>query len=87
MKTNKKFLSLIDLLRYRGTNEGNKKTYTFLFNGQTEANSLTYGEFERRAQAIAAKLQTMRIAKGERALLLYSQGLDFMCAFFGCLYA
>lgn len=87
MKTNNKFLSLIDLLRYRATNEGNKKAYTFLFNGQTEANSLTYGELERRARAIAAKLETMGIAKGERALLLYSQPLDFICAFFGCLYA
>ena len=87
MKTNNKFLSLIDLLRYRATNEGNKKAYTFLLNGQTEANILTYGELERRARAIAAKLETMEIAKGERALLLYSQGLDFIFAFFGCLYA
>ncbi|NEO42373.1 MAG: fatty acyl-AMP ligase [Moorea sp. SIOASIH] len=87
MKTDTKFSSLIDLLRYRGTNEGNQKAYTFLLNGRIEADSLTYGELEKKARAIAAQLQIMGITKGERALLLYSQGLDFICAFFGCLYA
>ncbi|NEQ63655.1 MAG: fatty acyl-AMP ligase [Moorea sp. SIO4A1] len=87
MNTNKKFTSLIDLLCYRGTNEPNQKAYTFISNGKTETASLTYGELEKRSRAIAAQLQEMGVTRGERALLLYSQPLDFICAFFGCLYA
>ena len=37
-------------------------------------------------RAIAASLQAMEMG-GERALLLYPSGLDFVAAFFGCLYA
>ena len=47
---------------------------------------LTWGELDRRARAIAAAL-TEAGAAGERALLLYPPGLDYLAAFFGCLYA
>lgn len=46
---------------------------------------LTYGELDRQARAIGALLQQHN-AEGERALLLYPQGLDVMAAFLGCLY-
>ena len=38
------------------------------------------------ARAIAAHLQAVSAA-GDRALLLYPAGLQFLAAFFGCLYA
>src|SRR5690606_14436330 len=47
---------------------------------------LTYADLDRRARAIAARLQSMNLA-GERALLLYPPGFDYIEAFFGCLYA
>ena len=40
-----------------------------------------------RARSIAADLQGTRLWVGERALLLYPAGLEFIAAFFGCLYA
>src|SRR5262249_30431890 len=46
----------------------------------------TYGDLHRRARAIAAKLQE-RMTAGERVLLVFPPGLDFISAFFGCLYA
>ena len=49
-------------------------------------NSWTYAELDRRARAIAAWLQSLGL-QGERALLLYPAGLDFIAAFFGCVYA
>ncbi|NET66088.1 MAG: amino acid adenylation domain-containing protein [Moorea sp. SIO1G6] len=58
--------------------------YIFLQNGETESGSLTYGELDRQATAIASHLQSM---PGERALLLYPSGLEFISAFMGCLYA
>lgn len=60
--------------------------YTYLVDGETTEASLTYEELDRRARAIAAVLQGAG-AFGERVLLLYPSGLDFLAAFFGCLYA
>ena len=41
---------------------------------------------EQRSRAIAVQLQAHSLS-GERALLLYPPGLDYLAAFFGCLYA
>ncbi len=81
-----KFSTLADLLRYRSQNNPDPKIYTFLQDGEIEAGSLTYPEVERQAQAIAANLQSLD-ASGERVLLLYPPGLEFIAGFFGCLYA
>ena len=51
-----------------------------------EGDSLTYGELDRRARGIGAWLEAHG-ARGERVLLLYPAGLDYIAAFFGCLYA
>ncbi|NEO35901.1 MAG: amino acid adenylation domain-containing protein [Moorea sp. SIOASIH] len=79
-----KFLSLVDLLGDRAQAMPNQLAYIFLQNGETPSGSLTYGELDRQATAIAADIQSMQ---GERALLLYPSGLEFITAFFGCLYA
>ena len=47
---------------------------------------LTYAELDRGARRIAAWLQRHRSA-GDRVILLYPPGTDFVEAFFGCLYA
>lgn len=78
--------TLIELLRYRAQNQPNQKAYTFLHRGVDEAGTLTYQGLEDRSRAIAAYLQSLDAA-GERALLLYQPGLDYIAAFFGCLYA
>ena len=78
------FLSLVDLLGDRAQGMGDQLAYIFLKNGETPSGSLTYGELDRQARAIASHLQSMQ---GERALLLYPSGLEFITAFFGCLYA
>ena len=48
--------------------------------------SLSYGELDRRARGVAARLAERGLA-GEPVLLLYPSGLDYVVAFFGCLYA
>ena len=78
-----KFSTLVELLEYRAE-QPNQVAYTFI--GQGEEARITYGELEQQARVIAAHLQS-RKACGERALLLYPPGLDFIAAFFGCLYA
>ncbi|HEX5886431.1 MAG TPA: condensation domain-containing protein, partial [Pyrinomonadaceae bacterium] len=86
VETESKLSTLIDLLRFRSLNEPTLTAYSYLADAEDETSSITYGELDRRARAVAAVLQR----KGwqhERALLLYPPGLDFIVGFFGCLYA
>jgi acyl-CoA synthetase (AMP-forming)/AMP-acid ligase II len=78
--------SFVALLRRRASEDPDRPAYTFLADGDVERGALTYAEVDRRARAIAATLQSFGLA-GERALLLYPPGLDYVAAFFGCLYA
>jgi len=78
--------TLVELLQQRTQSQPNKLAYTFLVDGETEKASLTYAQLEQQVRTVAAQLQEMK-ASGERALLLYPQGLDYVIAFFGCLYA
>ncbi|MBO1049492.1 MAG: AMP-binding protein [Dolichospermum sp. DEX182a] len=77
---------ILDILTYRSHYQSDKSAYLFLQNGETESATITYGELDKQAKAIAAHLQSMQM-QGERALLLYPSGLEFITAFFGCLYA
>lgn len=80
------FNTFVDLLLERASRQPDKQIYTFLKGGETELASLTYGGLDTSARAIAAQLQTL-CRPGDRALLLYQPGLDFVSAFLGCLYA
>lgn len=78
--------TLVDLLRQRAERQADDRAYTFLVDGESEEVHLTYGELDRQARAIGAWLKSQGL-KGQRALLLYPPGLDFIAAFFGCQYA
>ncbi len=78
--------TLIELLRRRALQQPEHRAYTYLLDGEIEAAHLTYAELDCQARAIGAMLQSYG-ASGERALLLYPTGLEFIAAFFGCLYA
>jgi acyl-CoA synthetase (AMP-forming)/AMP-acid ligase II len=78
--------TFVELLRDRAIRLGESRAFTFLPDGEMEGDRLTYGELDQRGRAIAAILQSFQ-ARGERALLLYPPGLEFIAGFFGCLYA
>jgi acyl-CoA synthetase (AMP-forming)/AMP-acid ligase II len=79
--------SLVALGRERAATHGETPLYTFLPDrGPEEGAQLTCADLDRRARAIAATLQQLG-AGGQRALLLYPPGLEFIASFFGCLYA
>ena len=80
------FANLIELLRARTAEHGPRVAFRFLADGETEESRLTYEELELRARAIAVALAP-QAAAGERALLFYTGGLEFIAAFWGCLYA
>ncbi|HEY6321946.1 MAG TPA: fatty acyl-AMP ligase [Thermoanaerobaculia bacterium] len=79
--------SLVELGRARAATLGDQPLYTFLpERGGEDVAQLSYAGLDLRARAIAAALQRLG-ASGQRALLLYPPGLEFVAAFFGCLYA
>jgi amino acid adenylation domain-containing protein/non-ribosomal peptide synthase protein (TIGR01720 family) len=74
------------LLRERALSRPDRLAYTYLSEDGREESTLTYCQLDRRARAIAVALREYGISRG-RALLVYPPGLDFLPAFFGCLYA
>ena len=78
--------TLVELLRTRVLEEPGHRAYTYLLDGETKEVTLSYAELDEQARAIGAQLLSMG-ASGERVLLLYPSGLEFITAFFGCLYA
>jgi acyl-CoA synthetase (AMP-forming)/AMP-acid ligase II/acyl carrier protein len=80
------FSSFVEILRFRASEQPKQKAYSFLLDGETEEAHLTYEELDCQARCIAALLQSRGVS-GERALLLYPPGLEYIAAFFGCLYA
>ncbi|MDF5732675.1 MAG: AMP-binding protein, partial [Rhizonema sp. PD38] len=81
------FSTLVELLRWRAIHQFQQKAYSFLLDGEVEGFDLTYGELDEQARRVGALLQSCGVIGGERALLLYPPGLEFIAAFFGCLYA
>jgi acyl-CoA synthetase (AMP-forming)/AMP-acid ligase II len=78
--------SLVDLFRRHAQERPDLVLYRFLGNGENESDRLGCAQLDRRARAIAASLQ-LTAEPGDRALLLYPPGLEFIAAFMGCLYA
>ena len=74
------------MLRYRCHSQRDDLAFLYLANGESDEIPLTYFELDRQARAIGAWLQEQKLV-GKRVLLLYPPGVDFIAAFFGCLYA
>ncbi|BAZ43872.1 amino acid adenylation domain protein [Chondrocystis sp. NIES-4102] len=81
-----KYTSVIQLLSDRAVKQPNATAFTFLEDGENRETTVTYQQLDLRSRQIATKLQALGL-EGERALLLYPSGLDYLAAFFGCLYA
>jgi amino acid adenylation domain-containing protein/thioester reductase-like protein len=78
--------TLVDLLLRQADTHPDKLAYAFSEGEDVPDVTITYSELDHKVRAIAAELYEAGGA-GERALLLYPPGLDFIAAFLGCLYA
>lgn len=78
--------SLVELLQDNASEQPMRRAFTYLGDKEDEVVHITAGELDRQARAIGSYLQELN-GRGERALLVYGAGLDFIAAFFGCLYA
>ncbi|WP_107668416.1 fatty acyl-AMP ligase [Cyanothece sp. BG0011] len=86
LKNLQPFPTLLDILAYQVEHQSEKTGYIFLEDGESESSRLTYQALETQAKAIATTLQSCTKI-GDRALLLYHPGPEFLTAFFACLYA
>lgn len=78
--------TLIDILQWRAANYSHALAFRFLKDGEYDETLLTYESLNNAARSIAALLQSS-VKPGDRVVLLFQPGLDFITAFFGCLYA
>lgn len=78
--------SWVDLLRRRAIQQPEQKVFRFLGYEEGQDASMTYGELDRRARAIAAPLQALGVV-GQRVMIMYPPSIEYITAFFGCLYA
>lgn len=78
--------TFVEVLRQRASEQPNQRAYTYLVDGETDEVALSFAEVDRDARAFAVALRDLGLS-GERALLLFPPGLEFVTAFFGCLYA
>lgn len=79
------FKNLVDVLQKRAEQNAGKTLYTYLLDGESEEEKLSYAELDQSSRHWGAFFQHAN-AKGERALLLYPPGLEYIRAFMGCLY-
>lgn len=78
--------SIIELLESRAELHPEKVAFTFLPDGEDTGITVTYGQLSLRAKATAVRF-AVSAKPGDRALMLFPSGLEFIYAFFGCLYS
>lgn len=76
--------TLTEMLDARASDAPDARAVVFLENGQE--NPISYARLHQRARAIAVGLRE-RFSPGDRLLLVYAPGVEYIEAFFGCLYA
>lgn len=78
--------TMVERLLQHEQNIPDKVVYILLEDGINEKDSITYAGMIKKAKAIAAFLLESG-KKGDRVLLLFPTGIEFITTFFGCLFA
>ena len=78
--------TLVEMLRRRARGVVRHHGYTFETRDREAQERLSFETLDQRAGAIAARLRRV-VQPGDRVVLSYGPGLDFVQAFCGCLYA
>ncbi|HTF96328.1 MAG TPA: amino acid adenylation domain-containing protein [Cellvibrio sp.] len=77
--------SLVDIAQHWAEVKPDHVAYRFLTNDGLVSASITYRELDSKAKSIASRLQQANTHS--QALLIFPPGLEFIEAFWGCLYA
>ncbi|MGY2376657.1 non-ribosomal peptide synthetase [Pseudomonas sp. SDO524_S393] len=78
--------TLVESLQRRAAQTPDQVALRFLAESAEHSVVLSYRDLDQRARTIASALQA-RADLGDRAVLLFPSGPDYVAAFFGCLYA
>jgi acyl-CoA synthetase (AMP-forming)/AMP-acid ligase II len=78
---------LVGFLRHRAETWPERRILTFLREGEDEGAVLTHADLDTASRSVAVRLHESGAAPGDPVLLLFPPGLDFIVAFFACLYA
>ncbi len=83
------FATLLDVLRARADSYSQQEAFVFLADGEEVGERLTFGQLDRDARALGHRMRAHVGGglAGERVLLVYPPGLDFIRAYMACFYA
>lgn len=77
-------INLVEVIRHWNTLRPQQEVLRFYPQGEGDYSCLSFQDLDTRCRAIASQLQAYQ---GQRALLLFNSGLEFLEAFFACFYA
>lgn len=86
MKGFPQFKNLVEMAATRAKLKGESELTAFLGDDGSREGTLTFAGLDRAARNIAAGLTAKGLAR-KNLMLLYTPGIDYIKAFFGCLYA
>lgn len=78
--------AISDILLHRSSQQPNQIAYRFLADDGIQSSEITYRELDEGARRVAAWLQSRGISE-QPVPLIFTAGLDFVRALYGCLYA
>lgn len=76
---------IFDILTSNAREIPSKEAYVFLEDGEQKTDTVTYTELEKRSKDIAQYLKLEGVTVSKKVLLLFSPGIDYITAFFGCI--
>ncbi len=79
-------VSMVEALRAWADRTPDALAFSWLTDGVEDGPRVSYAELDREARAVAVALRDA-VEPGDRALLVFAPGLEFVAGFFGCLYA
>ncbi len=77
---------ITDVLDAHGRTQPDHRAFVFLSERLEEVEAYTFGELRAASRGLAVDIAD-QVGRGERAILLFEPGLDFVVAFLACLYA
>jgi len=83
---NIEYNTIVKVLKERALNQPDSKAYIFIADGEFKEETITYGELDKMARSKAAYLQKF-VSKGDRVLMFYPTGLEFVATLYACFYA
>lgn len=78
--------SIVEVLKRRAVSNPTQAAFTFLRNGETPLEALTFGQLDSQAERFATVLRRT-VDTGSRVILMLPSGYTFIEALFGCFYA